>query len=314
MNSYLTLDYSRKTHKKICRKIIRGIATSFAALLGSKLEYIGMGSLFYEDFIDFFSSGWINDMISIEYMLDSEGVFDDLKYKRFLLNRPYKSICLMPMSVREAVCSLSFDKHFLTWFDYDSAITRETIEETAEVIRKAKKSGVLVNSTGAQNAYIYKTEGKTLDMKIIRSCFEDMLTPETADLFESLDWQNFTQSIRDAVTPYYQHLVTKKNKIEHKSYQLIKAGRIEYRQPSLFVTDLWLLVDTAKIGLETIKNKVLSTKDAGFHRIDMPILTKREKKIIGSRLDEDPAVLADELALDSDSIRKYFRYWDYYIE
>lgn len=94
-----------------------------------------MGSLFYEDFQVLYASGCIRGMTSIEYMLDGDGEFDELKYRRFLLNRPFESIRLLPLTVREAVDQLSFDQNCLVWFDYDSTITKETIEETATRVR-----------------------------------------------------------------------------------------------------------------------------------------------------------------------------------
>ena len=310
MNSYLSIDYAGKTHKKICRKIIRKLASAFASCLDRKLDYIGMGSLFFEDFTEFYASGWIDGMTSIEYMRDADGAFDERKYRRFLLNKPYASIRLLPLSVREAVELLPFDRSFLTWFDYDSTITRETIEETAAVIRKAACSGMLASSTGTQIAYSYKSDRRALDMDAVRASFGDMFAPEPSEALDGLTWDNFVQTVRDLTTPYYQRLVVEKNKKEGRNFQLMKAARLEYRQPSVFVIDIWLLIDAGEISVESVRQQVLGSEDAGFHRIDMPVLTEREKKILGSRRWDDPARLAEELALDVESVRKYLRYWE----
>ena len=314
MNSYLSSDYAGKTHKRICRKIICRLAASLAKCLGGTLDYIGMGSLFYEDFLVFYASGCIRDMTSIEYMLDANGKFDELKYRRFLLNRPFESIRLLPLSVREAVEQLSFDQNCLVWFDYDSTITRETIEEAAEVLRKAEKTCMLASCTGTQVAYDYKAERRTLDMEAVRSRFQDMLTPETANLFATLSWDYFTDIIRDCVTPYYRRLVNERNEREHRSFKLFQVARIEYRQPSRFVVDIWLLLDTDRVDEEIVREQVLKSADAGFHKIDMPVLTEREKGFIGSHLDKNPTALADELALDEECVKKYLRYWEDYCE
>lgn len=313
MHAYLMTDFTSKTHKRIARGIIRRLAEAFADCVGGKLDYIGMGSLYYEDFLNFYSSGRIDGMTSIEYMLDDEGSFDEQKYRRFMLNRPYDSIRLLPMLVSEALEQLRFDRYFLTWFDYDMPLVRECIEDMAEVIRRAESSGMLALTTGTNVPGSYTSARRVLDMDIVHSQFEDMLTPETAGLFEDLTWENFSPSIREAITPYYQRVVAEKNSLEHKNYRLFNVGRIEYRQPTLFVTDLWLLVDADDVDVAQIEERVLNSGDAGFHRIDMPTLTKREKAIIGSRLDDDPEILADELALDAESVRKYQQYWEDYI-
>ena len=313
MNSYLLTDYSGKTHKKIARKIMRRIASSYSSCLGRKLDYYGMGSLFYEDFRELYSSGCIDRMTSIEYMTDDNGRFDDMKYRRFMLNRPYDSIELLPMTVREAVDTLTFDRNFLTWFDYDSMIMRETIEETADVIRKASGSGMLVSCTGTQIAYSYKAERRGLDMDAVLRSFSDIVTPETSACLDAITWDNFSKTIHDIVTPYYMQIVAQKNIRDEKDYRLYHPARIEYRQPSLFVMDIWLLADPEEIDTDLIEKTILLSPDAGYHLIDMTVLTEREKKIIGDRLNEDPSVLAAELSIEEDAIRKYIRYWNDYV-
>jgi len=309
MNSYLYLDHSGKTLKKICRKIIRRMAVSFASCIDSKLDYIGMGSLFFEDFKEFYSSGCIDGMTSIECMTDAEGIFDDIKYRRFMLNRPYEEICIVPKFVSEAVKQLPFDKPFLAWFDYDCAITRQTIEDTAVVIRRASAPGMIANSTGSLVSLLYLDEKRELDMDIIRNAFTDMLVGESSHLLDEISKENFTEHIRNAANLYYQRIVSEKNETEHRNYRLIKAGRIEHRQPLRFVTDIWLLIDEDKTDIELITERMLRSDDAGSHCIDMVVLTEREKNIIGSRLEDKPEMLAEELAIDVDSVRKYIQYW-----
>lgn len=313
MNSYLYLDHAGKTLKKVCRKIIRQKAVSFSECINSKLDYIGMGSLFYEDFKELYPSGCIDGMTSIECMTDAEGIFDDMKYRRFMLNRPYEEIRIIPALVSDAIKQLPFDRPFLAWFDYDSSVTRETIEDTAEVIRRASAPGMIANSTGDRTSFQYLDEKRELDMDIVHSVFDDMLGGETS-VFDDITKIDFSDRIRDAAASYYQKVVSEKNEKEGTNYCLIKAERVEHRQPLRFVTDIWLLVDEDVTDMEAIKAKVVSPEDAERPCIDMVVLTEREKQIIGSRLDDDPQVLAEELAIDVDSVRKYIRYWDDFTE
>ena len=43
------------------------------------------------------------------------------------------------------VQELTFDRPFMTWIDYDTTLRRETIEETAEIIRKRRLTLLPVN-------------------------------------------------------------------------------------------------------------------------------------------------------------------------
>lgn len=312
MNSYLVLDYADRPHKRVCRKIIGRLARSFATCLGSKLDYIGMGSLFYEDFKEFHEGGFIDEMVSIEYIGDAQGSVDALKYRRFMLNRPYESIRLMPVLVGEAVEALPFDKACLVWFDYDSELTRGKVDNLANVIRKAQASSMLVCSTSTKTAYYYMAIGscRDLDMATIHASFDDMVGPEETGIWERLTAVNFSQLMRDAAEPYYQRLVAERNRVEHRNFQLRKVGRIKHRDTSWMVDDIWLLVDADKVDVGLVERKVLGHADAGSHVIDMPVLTEREKRIIASRLDDDPAALAEDLALEEGHVRKILRYWD----
>ena len=310
MNSYLLTDYSGKLHKRVVRKMLGRLAGRYSACIGSKMDYIGMGSLFYTDFTEFYGTGCIDGMKSIEDMCDNKGDFDEKKYKRFMLNRPYDEIELLPMTVREAVDRISFDKPSMVWFDYDSTVTHETIEEMADVIRRAKKSSMLLTCNGTQIAYSYKSEGRTLDLKVVRECFGKIAGSGDDTFFDGLTWENFVDNIYKTVTPYYERVVAEKNASEGKNYKLYELSNIEYRQPSLFRVKVWLLVDTDEVPEERIEKEMLSAPEAGYHLIDMTILTEREKKILEGRRDEDPEVLAEELCIDAEHIRKYFKYWN----
>ena len=149
-------------------------------------------------------------------------------------------------------------------------------------------------------------------MDTVRAKFGDMVDPDNREIWEKLTGANFSQMMRDAVEPYYQRVVADRNKAEHRNFQLRKVGRIEYRETSWIVADIWLLVDADKVNVELVERNVLHHADAGLHVINMPVLTEREKKIIASRLDEDPAALAEDLALEEDCVRKILRYWDDY--
>lgn len=310
MNSYLYLDHAGKTLKRISRRILCRKAVAFSSCIKSKLDYIGMGSLFYEDFKEFYPSGCIDGMTSIECMVDTEGVFDEMKYRRFMLNRPYEEIRIIPEMVCDAIKQLNYDKPFFTWLDYDCGITRETIEDTAEVIRRASAPGMIVSSTGDRTASHYLNEERELDMELMHSLFDDMLDEESGKLLEDVTRFEFTERIRDAAAFYYQRVVAEKNEKEHRNYRLFKAERIEHRQPLRFVTDIWVLVDADRTDMEALKENVLTSEYAERPCIDMVVLTEREKQIIGSRLEDDPEVLAQELALDVDSVRKYILFWE----
>ena len=211
------------------------------------------------------------------------------------------------------VQELTFDRPFMTWIDYDTTLRRETIEETAEIIRKATKSGMLVLCTGSQMAAAYRGEHMTVNPEGVLEDLDGLLSADESWFFEDLTRENIVDRVRIVVDEYYHRLVMEKNERENKNYRLLTVGRLEYTKPTNFINDIWLLVDSDEVDVEKVEKEVLGSKDAGYHCLDMPVLTERERDIIGSRLDEDAEVLSEELSIDVNSIKKYQRYWDDYM-
>lgn len=311
MESYLYIDYSNRYHKKIARKMIANIVKEYSNCLGRKLDYVGMGSLFFEDFIQLYETGCIEGMKSIEYMTGEDGLFNEQKYKRFMQNRPYDSIEIIPKYACDAIEELTFENNTVLWLDYEVPIRRDTIEDMANVIRKMTHSGLLISVTNTYVPHPYKSGRGELDTAMVKELFADMVTPQTAQILEDIDWDNYTFSIRKMVNPYYRKLVKEKSEANGKHYELYQISSIEYRDSVRFVIDIWALIDRDETDCEAVIEHMSSIFEAGEHNIDMTILTEREKEILKKRIDQNPIQIAEDFGVDVLSIEKYIKYRKY---
>ena len=122
MNSYSVINYKLRPQKQIERGLIAQLLNDFSRTIGNPINYIGMGSLVFADFIYFNKNCQLQKMISIEKMTDKEGNFDGKKEKRFLNNKPFSTIELISKTVSEAIDEIPLDENAFIWLDYDGQI------------------------------------------------------------------------------------------------------------------------------------------------------------------------------------------------
>ena len=126
----------RKIFIELFQKIQHALNTNI-----SEYQYIGLGSIYYYDFILFHKYLNIKHMVSL----------DDKDYpNRFEFNKPFDFITFKQMLTTEFLSNNEIDKRSFIWFDYDSSLIRynkknktflntETIFEDIQIITKKSK-------------------------------------------------------------------------------------------------------------------------------------------------------------------------------
>jgi len=95
----------------------------------SDYTYLGLGSVYYADFILFYKYLYLNDMICVEK--------EDIP-KRMEFNKPFPFIRLRMKRVSEVLPELDRGRLYIVWLDYDSVMDEETlrdIEGFAQILR-----------------------------------------------------------------------------------------------------------------------------------------------------------------------------------
>ena len=100
----------RKIFIELFQKIQHALKTNI-----SEYQYIGLGSIYYYDFILFHKYLNVRNMISL----------DDKDYpKRFEFNKPFDFITFKNMSTTDYLSKNDLIKKSFIWFDYDSSLIR----------------------------------------------------------------------------------------------------------------------------------------------------------------------------------------------
>ena len=117
-HSFENINYMFRPKKQIERKIFIELLQEMQHALNinmSEYQYIGLGSIYYYDFILFHKYLNIRDMISLDDKKDSN---------RFEFNKPFDFITFKNMSTTDFLSKNDLDKESFIWFDYDSSLIR----------------------------------------------------------------------------------------------------------------------------------------------------------------------------------------------
>ncbi len=142
--SFEKINYIFRPKKQIERKILIELFQKIQNNLNiniSEYQYIGLGSIYYYDFILFHKYLNIRNMVSLD---------DKEDYNRFEFNKPFDFIRFKNISTTDFLSNNDLDEKLFIWFDYDSSLIRyheknekffntETIFEDIKIISKKSK-------------------------------------------------------------------------------------------------------------------------------------------------------------------------------
>ena len=197
--SFEKINYIFRPKKQIERKILIELFQKIQNSLNiniSKYQYIGLGSIYYYDFILFHKYLNIRDMVSLD---------DKENYNRFEFNKPFDFITFKSMSTTNFLLNDDLDRKSFIWFDYDSSLIR----------CKRKKDEFLFLSTKTifEDIQIITKKSKDLDLFVLTVNIKIQDT-----LFDS---PRFKQAFIDEYDEYLSDQYKKVNKITFEKYPLI---------------------------------------------------------------------------------------------
>ena len=114
--SFENINYIFRPKKQIERKIFIELLQKMQHSLDidiSEYQYIGLGSIYYYDFILFHKYLNIRDMISLDYKPCPH---------RFEFNKPYDFVRFKQALTTKFLSTHDLDKKSFIWFDYDSKL------------------------------------------------------------------------------------------------------------------------------------------------------------------------------------------------
>lgn len=150
--SFNKFNYLLRPSKQVERKlIIQALQT--LALGGFDIPnytYLGLGSVYYADFILFHKYLYINDMVCAEASNIP---------KRMRFNRPYKFIRLKMAKVGDILPTLNRKRKYFVWLDYDSVLGEDILYDTAGALHVLAPESILLVTVEAEPALPEGSDG-----------------------------------------------------------------------------------------------------------------------------------------------------------
>lgn len=150
--SFKGVNYSLRPSKTIQRGLVfEGLRALRDDLDWSKASYVGMGSIWFTDFVLAHRALGLNRMVSIES--------HSIGYQRAVFNKPYRFIRMKEGFTFDVVPTLYEDEvrfpnnPAIMWLDYDSALDDDKLDELRYVVEKATADSVLLVTFDASDRH-----------------------------------------------------------------------------------------------------------------------------------------------------------------
>jgi len=328
--SFQKINYMLRPRKQVERKIIIELFQELQTVLGIDIkdyQYIGLGSVYYYDFILFNKFLKITNMVS----LDRESCV-----RRFEFNKPFDFVKFMNLHTTDFLNSepAQPDKNRFVWLDYDSKLINYSDTRKRFILTKyiLEDIGIVARKSNENDLFIL-----TVNRDIPRRIFANInVRSQFLKQFEeylSAEYKSIGNITPDSYPYIIQNILlnTFKNNETHQSIKFRKLFSFAYEDTSPMYT-LGGIFRSTEILASSISSPFVQLGEDLITDIDVPILTYREKlkldqaiyffgqQILTLPSDDALAQLGtDKLGfeidcLDIKSYLKYYRYYPQYYE
>ena len=173
MASFDVVNYSLRPSKSIQRQLVFEGVRTLQSRLGLKgMVYVGLGSIWFTDFVMAHKLLGIRDMVSIEG--------SDIGHRRAVFNAPYATVRVVRGYSSEILPTLYADgliggRPWMIWLDYDGSFDEAVKDDIRSVIENAPKNTVfLITFNGNERRYGRPNERPNR----IRELFGDVVPDE----------------------------------------------------------------------------------------------------------------------------------------
>lgn len=286
--SFETINYMLRPNKNVERKLI---AKTLSRLQGTfdlpSYRYVGFGSMWFTDFVLMHRIVGISDMVTIEH--------EASRAKRVEFNKPYACIDVRMEAAATALGEVLEGKPTLTWLDYDGVL-KNALTGDLETAVGAMVSGSMI--LVSVNAMVDQLRGHRLaedepplsEIEYLANiCESEAIKAEEARLtrvdFPKLVAELLHERLKAAT-------LTSKPGCE---YQPIWT--FEYADDATMVTVGGMIadVDDQKKLADCNLGDLPFTSPEEVFRIELPILTEKEKRALDKLLPSATAINAKKL-------------------
>lgn len=273
MPSFDLVNYSLRPSKNIHRQIIvEGLRELQAHLDLEKLAYVGLGSIWFTDFVMAHKVLKVDDMVSIEG--------NDVGFLRATFNSPYATVRVKKGLSGQVLPTLYEDeiikgRPWLVWLDYDYGFDESVSDDVRSLIENAPANSiVLITFNGHEGTY-----GRAADRaERLRKVFGDVVPDDLAKV-DCKD-ERMQETLADLAMDFMKAVAADLS----RPGGFVPAFRVIYKDnaPMITVGGVLPTKGAARIATDIVAGKGWRCRPA--RRIVAPHLTVREAVVLQSQL------------------------------
>lgn len=307
MASFDSINYSLRPSKCVQRGIIfEGLKVLCNAMDLQNAVYIGLGSIWFTDFVIAHKVLEIDDMISIEK--------NEIGFSRAKFNKVYRSINVLYGKSSEILPEVLGnetyrDRPWIVWLDYDSALVEGKIEEMRWLLRCAPENSIVLFTFSATlNAYGRKLKDRPRRIQNLLGA----VVPSDLGIEKCKKEEKMASTLASLAMDFLESFVNDNT----RQGGFIRSFKIPYVDSVCMVTVGGVLptCDTAQSASEVVASE--KWKGVVDEVIQAPPMTLREVATLQAelpRVDELTRAKVQELGFDllEDQVRSFQRYYKY---
>lgn len=276
MPSFDTINYSNRPNKNVERKLIAEVLGGLDQTFNiPEYSYVGMGSMWFSDFILLHKHFNIRRMVSIE----REEYADRAEF-----NKPYSCISVEAGDTSIVLPDLNFDSPNIVWLDYDTGLEGPVLSDIECLMQRCAPGSVVIITV---NAHRGRIPGKDEDGNELNTL------------------EGLTRLAGDLVSPTLQAKDVSRRELPNRIGEILfgclkhtirRAGRSDRFEPIFhyyysdnapMVTVGGMITDdntAQKLKKCDLSGKLHHVTGERQFRIDVPVLTIREKLALDNLL------------------------------
>lgn len=311
MSSFERINYAIRPNKNVERKlIVEALGYLRPQFPIQDYTYIGLGSLWFVDFIMAHRYLHIQELFSIE----------GNNYKRADFNRPFTCINVLDGDTTPWLETIELNKkRHIIWLDYDGGLDNSSaINDIGIITRTALSGSLLLVTVNVHPDQIPRRKGKKLapeDLTRLAGGLAADFVP--LKLPEGPIFRNFQKIVAQILFNCMKRGVLSSGRKEYRFYPLFN---FYYKDGAPMVTTGGMIVDTIDLILlkacELAATFKFVTEERQFP-IDVPPLTTKEKLTLDKLLPTDHELSVEEISkegfiLNKNHIESYQKLYKYY--
>ena len=306
MGSFDIVNYSLRPSKGIQRQIVfDGIRMLKSRLELSEMIYVGLGSIWFSDFVQAHKSLDIRRMVSIEA--------DDTGYRRAHFNKPYATVEVRHGHSSEVLAALhdndDYQAHpWVVWLDYDGCLDEATVGDIRAVIERSPNDTILLTTfKGRARSYGQRKQRKDRLRDLLGDVVPDDLSRSRCRR------DRMQETLADLVTDFMKSIGVE----SARPGGFVPAFRIIYKDTMEMVTVGGIAPAARNVSSATNVIYDESWRCRPQTRIVAPLLTIREAVTLLSLLPCDDELTREQVRksgfdLEEEQIEAFERYYREY--